>query len=114
MLPRNHSLLLSTILAVGLGVSAAAAQGVIKDDTTKPPSGLNPQGGQINRGVGVQAPAGSPPGMNDPSGSGNKVGDRAPDVRDTAATSEPIPSPQEARAAFNQPLFKDALAGEAP
>src|SRR3954454_19415126 len=115
---RHQSLLLSTILALGLGagfgLAPAGAQDVIKKSPAEVGSGLNPQGGQINPGVGVQPPAGSPPGMNDQSGAGTKVGDRAPPVETTAATNEPIPSPQEARAAFAASLFKDALPGDGP
>src|SRR4029078_2873244 len=113
MLTRSQSLLLSTILAGALGTILtlpALAQDVIKKNPAEVGSGLNPQGGQINPGAAVQAPSGSPPGKNDQSGQGSKVGDRAPDVRDTAATSEAIPSPKEARAALFAPVFKDALA----
>jgi len=113
MRTRSQALLLSTILAAGLSLTVTAqAQNVIKSNPSEVGSGLNPQGGQINPGVGVQAPAGSPPGMNDQSGQGDKVTDRAPQVRDTAATSEPIPSPKEARAALLAPVFKDALPGD--
>ena len=115
MRTRSHALLLSTILAAGLSLAVTAqAQNVIKSNPSEVGSGLNPQGGQINPGVGVQAPAGSPPGKNDQSGQGDKVTDRAPQVRDTAATSEPIPSIKEARAALFAPVFKDALAGDGP
>ena len=114
MLTRSRSLLLFTVLASSVITLPAVAQNVIKDQPAKVGSGLNPQGGQINPGAAVQAPAGSPPGKNDQSGQGAKVGDRAPDVRDTAATSEPIPSPKEARTALLGPVFKDPLPGDAP
>jgi len=115
MLTRSQSLLLSTILAGALGTILtlpALAQDVIKKNPAEVGSGLNPQGGQINPGAVVQAPSGSPPGKNDQSGQGSKVGDRAPDVRDTAATSEQIPSAKEARTALLGPVFKDPLPGE--
>lgn len=115
---RHQSLLLSTILAVGLSASLGIGLGDAQDTMKKSPaetgSGLKPDSGQINPGVAVQKPAGSPPGMNDQSGSGTKVGNRAPTVEKTAATNEPIPSPQEARAAFAASLFKDALPGDSP
>jgi hypothetical protein len=114
MLTRSRSLLLFTILATGVVALPAVAQSVIKDQPAKVGSGLNPQGGQINPGVGVQAPAGSPPGKNDQSGQGDNVSDRAPPVRDTAATNEPIPSPKEARTALLGPVFKDPLPGDGP
>jgi hypothetical protein len=118
MRARSQSFLLSTALAVILGAGLltlpAGAQAVIKQDPAQVGSGLNSQGGQINPGAGVQAPSGSPPGMNDQSGSGEKVGDRAPPVRDTAATNEPIPSAQEARAALLSKPFTDPLPGDAP
>jgi hypothetical protein len=113
MRTRTQNLLRTTILAAGLSLAIpAGAQNVIKTNPSDLGPSLNPQGGQINPGVGVQAPAGSPPGMNDQSGQGGKVSDRAPQVRDTAATSEPIPSIEEARAALLAPVFKDALAGD--
>ena len=96
MLARSQSLLLSTILAAGLGewlLLPGVAQNVIKESPAQIGTGLNPQGEQINPGVGVQAPSGSPPGMNDHSGQGQKVGDRAPPVEKTAATNEPISLP---------------------
>lgn len=112
MRSRQQALFVSTILAAGLWLAGASAQNVIRDDPSNVGTGLKPQSGQINPGVGVQGPAGSPPGKNDQSGEGSKVTDRAPDVRDTAATNAPIPSLKEARAAFQQPLFKDPLPGE--
>src|SRR5690349_11182849 len=115
MLTRSRSLLLSTILAGALGTILTLpvpAQDVIKKTTAEVGSGLNPQGGQINPGAAVQAPAGSPPGKNDQSGQGGKVGDRAPDVRDTAATGEQITSATEARTALLGPVFKDPHPGE--
>jgi hypothetical protein len=115
MRTRSQVLLLSTILAAGLSLAfTAQGQNVIKDQPAKVGSGLSPQGGQINPGAAVQAPAGSPPGKNDQSAQGDKVGDRAPDVRETAATSEPIPSPKEARQALLGPVFKDPLPGDGP
>lgn len=115
MRTRSQVLLLSTILAAGLSLAIAAqAQNVIKSNPSEVGSGLNPQGGQINPGAAVQAPAGSPPGKNDQSAQGSKVGDRAPDVRDTAATSEPIPSPKDARTALLGQVFKDPLPGDGP
>ena len=117
MLTRSQSLLLSTILTGALGVlvsGPALSQDVIKKSPTEVGSGLNPQGGQINPGAAVQAPAGSPPGKNDQSAQGGKVSDRSPDVRETAATSEQIPSAKEARTALLGPVFKDPLPGDGP
>src|SRR5690242_2276165 len=108
MRTRSQALLLSTILAAGLSLAVTAqGQNVIKSSPSEVGSGLNPQSGQINTGAAVQAPAGSPPGKNDQSGQGGKVSDRAPDVRDTAATGEQIPSAKEARMALLGSAFKD-------
>ena len=51
MFIRSRSLLLSTILAAGLGatLTPGLAQNVIKTNPSQVGSGLNPQGGQIDR-----------------------------------------------------------------
>jgi hypothetical protein len=117
MLARTQSVLLSTVFAAGLiaglSVTPAAAQDVVKRSPSEAGSGLNPQGGQINHGIALRPPSGSPPGMNDQSGPGETVADRAKPVETTSPTGEPFPTPAEARAAFHAPVFKDVLAGGA-
>jgi hypothetical protein len=73
---------------------------------------MNPGTGQINPGTAVQAPADAPPGANDQSGGGAKVTNRAPPSDTHAATNQPIPTPEQARAALLAPDSPDPAIGQ--
>ena len=115
MTKRTLPFLLTTVAAAALGAavsfSAVHAQ-VVKDGPKDITPGVNPSTGQINPGVAVQPPAGAPPGANDQSGDGAKVTNRAPPSDTHAATNQPIPTPEEARAALSAPDSADPAIGQ--
>jgi len=91
-------------------VQAQTIQDTQKERQIAP--GVNPDTGQINPGVSAQPPAGAPPGKNDASGAGANVTNRAPPSDTHAATNQPIPTPEEARAALLAPDSPDAAIGQ--
>lgn len=113
MTKRILPFLLTTVAAAALGtaisISAVMAQAVQDKDITP---GMNPSTGQINPGVSAQPPAGAPPGANDQSSEGAKVTNRAPPSDTHAATNQPIPAPEEARAALLAPDSPDPAIGQ--
>jgi hypothetical protein len=115
MTRRTLPILLSTVAAAAFGaaisISAVTAQ-VVQDPPKNIAPGMNPSTGQINPGVAVQPPAGAPPGANDQSGEGAKVTNRAPPSDTHAATNQPIPTPEEARAALLAPDSPDPAIGQ--
>jgi hypothetical protein len=107
--------LLSTVAAAALvaaiSISAVTAQ-VVQDPPKTVAPGMDPSTGQINPGVAVQPPSSAPPGTNNRSGEGAKVTNRAPPSDTHAASNQPIPTPQEARAALLAPTSPDAAIGQ--
>jgi hypothetical protein len=108
-------ILLTTVAAASLsvvvGIFTAHAQ-VVQDAPKSVAPGMNPGTGQINSGTAVQAPAGAPPGANDQSGGGAKVTNRAPPSDTHAATNQPMPTPEQARAALLAPDSPDPAIGQ--
>ena len=115
MTKRILPFLLTTVAAAALGtaisISPVTAQ-IVQDAPKDITPGVNPGTGQINRGVSVQPPAAAPPGANDQSGEGAKVTNRAPPSDTHAATNQPIPTPEEARAALLAPDSPDPAIGQ--
>ncbi len=110
-LPMLTAAMAATGLCAVLLLAAADAQ-VLKDTQQQIAPGFNPNNGNINPGVPVQAPSSSPPGVNDGSGKGDKVTNRAAPVDTTSASGTPIPTPEEARAALMSPDSADAAIGQ--
>jgi hypothetical protein len=108
--------ILLTTVAVGAICGAVALNGaqaqVLKDTQKEINPGLNAESGQINPGIQSQAPAGAPPGQNQQSGKGGEVSNQAPPSNTHAASNQPIPSPQEARAALLAPDSPDPAIGQ--
>ena len=107
--------LLTTVAAASLSAAISIAPvtaQVVQDPPKNIAPGVNPGTGQINPGVSVQAPAGAPPGANDQSGQGSNVTNRAPPSDTHAATNQPIPTPEEARAALLAPDSPDPAIGQ--
>ena len=115
MTNRTLPILLATAAAAAfstaISISALQAQ-VVQDPPKNIAPGMNPSTGQINPGVEVQPPASAPPGANDQSGQGAKVTNRAPPSDTHAATNQPIPTPEEARAALLAPDSPDPAIGQ--
>ena len=107
--------LLTTVAAAALitviSIPQVTAQ-VVQDPPKNIAPGVNPGTGQINPGISVQPPAGAPPGANDQSGQGSNVTNRAPPSDTHAATNQPIPTPEEARAALSAPDSPDPAIGQ--
>ena len=101
----------ATALGAAISLSPVMAQ-VVQDAPKDITPGVNPSTGQINPGVAVQPPAGAPPGANDQSSGGAKVTNRAPPSDTHAATNQPIPTPEEARAALMAPDSPDPAIGQ--
>jgi len=115
MTKRILPFLLTTVAAAALGAAFSASPlvaQIVQDPPKNIAPGLNPDTGQINRGVSVQPPAAAPPGANDQSNEGAKVSNRAPPSNTHAATNQPIATPQEARAALLAPDSPDPAIGQ--
>jgi hypothetical protein len=107
--------LLTTVAAASLSAAISIAPvtaQVVQDPPKNIAPGVNPGTGQINPGVSVQPPAAAPPGANDQSGQGSNVTNRAPPSNTHAATNQPIPTPEEARAALLAPDSPDPAIGQ--
>jgi hypothetical protein len=78
---------------------------IIHDAPKNIAPGANPSTGQINPGVSIQPPAATPPGA---------ITNRAPPSDTHAATNQPIPSPEQARAALLSPDSPHPAIGQIP